>query len=137
MSALTFLVVDDFPTARAQLRALINSIPYWKVVGEAQDGVEAIEMTRKLRPDVVLLDVSMPRVNGIQATKRIKRHLPNTHIIIYSAYNIPLIMQRAIHAGADACFDKSELEHDALVALVTQWYPHLPSHRSPNKEELS
>lgn len=137
MSELTFLLVDDFAAARAQLRALIHSIPHWKVVGEASDGAEAIEMTRRLRPDIVLLDVAMPKINGIQATKRIKQHLPDTHIIIYSAYNTALIMQRAHHAGADACFDKSDLEYSALVALVNQWYPLYPPNRSWNKEKLS
>jgi len=136
MPAITFLLVDDFATARAQLRALISSLPQWQVVGEAQDGAEAVQMTYQLRPDIVLLDVAMPRLNGIEATKHIKQNLPDTRIIIYSAYNSPLIMQRAINVGADAYFDKSELERTALVALINQWYPHFQSNRS-RKEKLS
>ncbi|RMH44014.1 MAG: DNA-binding response regulator [Gammaproteobacteria bacterium] len=121
MSALTFLLVDDFAVARMQLRALIDNLPSCQVIGEAGDGYEAIQMVHRLHPNVILLDVSMPGINGIQVTKRIKREKPDTHIIIYSAYNIPLIKQRALKAGADAYFDKSELEHTVIAALVSQW----------------
>jgi DNA-binding NarL/FixJ family response regulator len=123
MSPITFLIVDDFQASREHLRELIESATPWQVVGEAKDGQEAIRKARQLRPNIIILDVSMPGINGIQAAKIIKDHLPKTHIIMYSSYNIPLIAQRALTAGADAYFNKNELERTPLVALIQQWYP--------------
>ncbi|HID32991.1 MAG TPA: response regulator transcription factor, partial [Anaerolineae bacterium] len=123
MSVITFLIADDFPSSRAQLRNVIESTARWRVVGEADDGSEAIAKARQLRPHIVILDVSMPGINGIRAAKAIKESLPETHIIIYSAHNAPLIAQRALAAGADAYFDKSELEQKTLSKLVAQWRP--------------
>ncbi len=118
MSSLSFLLVDDFAAARNQLRRLIGSTPQWRVVGEAENGAEALQLARQLRPDVILLDVAMPGVNGIQATKQIKKYLPETLIIVYSAYNTHLISKRALDAGADAYLNKSDLDRDALVAII-------------------
>ncbi len=122
MSTVTFLLVDDFPAARNQLRRLIESAAPWRVVGEAGDGGEAIRKARQLRPDIIMLDVSMPGINGIQAAREIKKQLPQTHIIIYSAYDAPLIAQHSLAAGADAYFSKSELDNGRLTELIKQWY---------------
>ncbi len=135
MSAITFLIADDFPSSRAQLRKFIESTAPWQVVGEAGNGSEAIAKARQLRPHIVILDVSMPEINGIRAAKEIKKYLPKTHIIIYSAHNAPLIAQRAMAAGADAYFDKSELEQDALSELVEQW--HLSTFTHPTSSLIS
>lgn len=135
MSPLTFLLVDDFAAARSQLRRLIGSAPQWQVIGEAKNGEEAIQLARQLRPDIILLDVAMPGVNGIRAAKRIKKHLPETHIIIYSAYNTHLISKRALDAGADAYLNKSDLERETLIALINHWHPHPLI--SPSKEHAS
>lgn len=121
--AITFLIVDDFPAARERLRQLIESAPFWQVVGEARDGHEAIRKAQDLHPHVILLDVAMPGINGIQAAKAIKKRLPQTHIIMYTAYDAPLIAQRALTAGVDAHFDKSELDRASLIALIEQWFP--------------
>ena len=80
-SHIRVLVVDDHEMMRQSLRRLLNTYRNMEVVGEAGDGFEAIEAVPLLRPDVVLMDIDMPRMNGIEATKRIKAASPNTAII--------------------------------------------------------
>ncbi len=135
-SVVTFLIVDDFSAARERLRQLVESTPFWQVVGEARDGHEAICKAQELHPHIILLDIAMPGINGIQAAKAIKKRLPETHIIMYTAYDAALITQRALAAGADACFDKSELERAPLIALIEQWFPISSYSLSPSSQEL-
>ncbi|MFZ0322196.1 MAG: response regulator transcription factor, partial [Candidatus Sulfotelmatobacter sp.] len=76
MSSLSILVVDDHEVVRQGIRALLASRPGWSVCGEASDGVEAVEKAKRLCPDVVVMDVSMPRMDGIEATRIIRREVP-------------------------------------------------------------
>src|SRR4051794_33398017 len=117
MAAVRILIADDHEIVRRGLRLLIASRPEWQVCGEAEDGEEAIEKAKLLRPDVILLDVSMPRMNGLDAARILRREVPQSEIIIVSQ-NDPSIMQaRAFEVGARGYVAKSNLSRDLLSSL--------------------
>src|SRR5438045_2049053 len=102
------LVVEDSPTARALLVAVLSSDPEVQIVGEARDGVEAIELTKKLRPDIVTMDIQMPRMNGFEATKEIMITAPTPIVIVTAsllAHDVETSMH-ALRAGALAVLAK-------------------------------
>ena len=85
MSELRILIADDHELMRRGVRSLLEAEAGWKVVGEAADGQELVEKTEKLRPDVVVLDISMPRLNGLEAAHRIKKILPEVKILMHGS----------------------------------------------------
>lgn len=108
------LLVDDHAVLRRGIRALIEEHVYWKVCGEAADGREAIQKALELKPDLIVMDVGMPIMNGIDATKEIKRLLPATKIVILSMLDSEVFSEQARHAGADCMFAK-EASIDILM----------------------
>jgi DNA-binding NarL/FixJ family response regulator len=94
------LVGDDHPILRAGLRALLNAEPGLEVVGEAADGHEVLRRAVELRPDVVLLDVSMPGLDGIEVTRRLKGMMPGIRVLVLTIYNTNEVLGEAIRAGA-------------------------------------
>ena len=93
-------LVDDHTIVRDGLAAVIKSHRNIHVVGMASDGVEALKQVKELKPDVVLMDISMPNLNGIEATKKIIESCPNTRVIILSMHNDPERIYRSLKAGA-------------------------------------
>ena len=83
------------------MRSMLKSEPDLQIIDEAKDGQEAIDLCRLQRPDLVLMDVRMPKVNGLEATQTIKEELPTTKVLILSAYEDPLVVSEAVRAGAD------------------------------------
>jgi len=83
------------------MRSLLLSEPDLQIIGEAKDGQETIELCRLQRPDLVIMELRMPRVNGFRATQTIKKELPTTKVLIVSAYEDPLVLSEAVRAGAD------------------------------------
>ena len=83
------------------MRSMLRSEPDLQVIGEAKDGQEIIELCRLQRPDLVIMELRMPRVNGFRATQTIKKELPTTKVLIVSAYEDPLFLSEAVRAGAD------------------------------------
>ena len=117
MAAVRILIADDHEIVRRGLRLLIASRPEWQVCGEAEDGEEAVEKAKQLRPDVILLDVSMPRMNGLDAARILRREVPQSEILIVSQ-NDPSIMQaRALEVGARGYVAKSNLSRDLLPSV--------------------
>jgi DNA-binding NarL/FixJ family response regulator len=111
------LVVDDHPVVRQGLRTLLGSRPGWEIIDEAEDGIEAVEKAGRLQPDVVLLDVSMPRMDGLEACRRIRQTVPNSEVLFVTQHDSPQMMREALGAGARGYVVKSNAARDLLGAL--------------------
>lgn len=111
------LLVDDQELIRYGLRLVLEAQPDLVVVGEASDGVEAVQAAQRLRPDVVLMDVRMPGLDGIEATRRLTAALPETRIIVLTTYDLDEFAFGALRAGA-AGFLLKNTRPDELVAAV-------------------
>jgi DNA-binding NarL/FixJ family response regulator len=94
------VIVDDHKMFRDGLRGLINAEPGMEVVGEAVDGREAIEVARRLSPDVVIMDISMPGMNGIEAMRHLIKERPGVKVIMLSMYSSGPLVQSVLAAGA-------------------------------------
>lgn len=112
------LIVDDHEAVRSGIRSLFASQSEWAVCGEAVDGVEAIEKAKSLRPDVILMDVSMPRMDGVEATRIIRREIPEIAVLIISQNDPGLMQEAAVHVGAKGFIQKSKLAHELFPALA-------------------
>lgn len=113
------LLVDDHPIVRQGLRTLLEGRPGWEVVGEASDGVEALNKIGDLRPDVVVLDVTMPRMNGLEACRLIQRErqTPGPEVLFVTQHDSPQMMREALDAGARGYVVKSNAARDLLEAV--------------------
>lgn len=100
MSAIKVLLAEDHLIVREGLKVLLGLEKDMEIVAEANDGHEAVELARKLRPHVVVMDVAMPVLNGLEATRQILRHRPETKIIILSAHNDDAYVKQALDSGA-------------------------------------
>ncbi len=113
------LLVDDHRIMRDGLRAILKSSGEFNVVAEAETGADAIVLTRKLRPHLVLMDINLPGLNGIEATTEILRYNPETRVVILSMYEDENSIVRAIRGGARAFVLKKASDTDLLDALRT------------------
>src|SRR4029077_16898547 len=117
LSELRILIADDHELMRRGVRSLLEAEAGWKVVGEAADGQELVEKTEKLRPDVVVLDISMPRLNGLEAAHRIKKILPEVKILILSMHESEQLARSVLDAGARGYIAKSDTARDLVIAI--------------------
>lgn len=120
--ALSLLLVDDHTIFRECLRRRLELEPDFKVVGEAADGSEAVMLASKLRPGVVIMDISLPRLNGLEATRQIMRILPTTRVLILSAHGDDAYVARAAEVGAASYLLKSE-SLEALCEIIREAKP--------------
>jgi len=111
------LVVDDHELVRKGICSLLASDPRLMVCGEAVDGREAVQKTKELRPDVVIMDISMPNMNGIEATREIKGSNSKAEIVIVSQHAAPEMVRQAFNAGARGYVVKSSISRDLLEAI--------------------
>jgi len=107
MNRITVLVADDHISARGGTKGILDAEKDMAVVGEASDGEEAVAMARRLMPDVAVLDIVMPRLDGIEATRLIKEHCPNTAVLLLSIYDDRQYVVGALAAGADGYLMKN------------------------------
>jgi len=100
------LIVDDSVILRDRLREMLSGIQGIEIIGEVQDEFEAIEFTKKLKPDMVILDIRMPRGNGFGVLQYIKKEQPDTIVIMLTNYPYPQYRKKCMDLGADYFFDK-------------------------------
>ncbi len=117
MSNLRILIADDHDLMRRGLKALVESHPGWQVCDEAQTGREAIEKAAQLTPDVVILDISMPELNGLEAARSIRKASPNTEILILSMHYSDQLIRDILKAGVHGYILKSDSDRDLISAL--------------------
>jgi len=117
MTPVQILIADDHDVVRQGLRRVLEAEPRWIVCGEASSGREAVALAVALRPEIVLLDISMPGLNGIDATRRIRRLVPSTRVIILTMHNAEQIVTEAIEAGARGCVLKSDSARTLVNAV--------------------
>src|SRR5512133_2614944 len=111
------LVADDYLLWRDLVHSLLEVHPEWQIVGEASDGLEAVQMAKERRPDLVVLDIGMPVLNGIEAAKRIRQHSPTSKIVFATQNNDEDIRIEALTAGADAYLSKANAGSELLPTI--------------------
>jgi two-component system, NarL family, response regulator NreC len=111
------LIADDHAVVRTGLRALISAETTFSLVGEASGGVEAVELTRQLQPDVLVLDLSMPDLDGISVTKRIKKEFEKIHLLILTVHEDEALVKEAIRSGASGYIIKNAAEAELIAAI--------------------
>ena len=117
MRQVRILIADDHVLLRRGIRTLLESHPGWTVCGEASNGREAVEQAKELHPDIVVLDITMPQLNGVDATPLILKASPETKVLILTMHSAQEITQRAVRAGARGYILKSDTERDLIAAV--------------------
>ena len=118
MSLIRVLVVDDFENWRRQVRSLLQARPAWQVVAEASDGSEAVQKAEDLKPDLILLDIGLPKLNGIEAAQRIRQRSPSSKIIFLSQNSNLDFVRAAVGTGAFGYVRKTDAGRELLPAVV-------------------
>ncbi len=124
MRKIRVLVVDDHTVVRQGICSLLNLAPDIEVVGEAANGEKSIELVRKLRPDVVLMDVAMPVMGGLEATRRITRSFPHTKILVLTQYDDREYVFPIIEGGASGFISKTAASSDLLSGIRSVYAGH-------------
>src|SRR5437588_10983656 len=113
------LLVDEHKRMRDGVKTILERVADFKVMAEAENGTDAVQACKKLRPDIVLMDIGLPGMNGIEATEEILRHCPGTRIVILSMYDDENSVVRAIRSGARAFVRKTASRNDLPDARRT------------------
>ena len=114
---ITALIVDDHEVVREGLRLSLSRAPHIRVIGEAADGASAVEMAERRRPDVVIMDVRMPGMDGLEATKLLTEKVPESKVLIFTAYSERSLLGRGLESGAKGYILK-EAPHQTLVRAI-------------------
>jgi DNA-binding NarL/FixJ family response regulator len=117
MSSVRILVVDDFEPFRQFIISTLQTMPELQVIAAASDGLEAVRMAEELNPDLILLDIGLPRLNGIEAAHRISRVLPDAKILFLSQDNDPDVVAAALSDGAEGYIHKLDVAKELLPAV--------------------
>jgi DNA-binding NarL/FixJ family response regulator len=117
MKRITVLLTDDHIVFREGLRLLLQATTDIEVIGEADNGHRAVGETKRLQPDIVLMDIAMPQLNGIEATRRIAREVPSAKVLILSCYNDDQHVEQAVEAGAAGYIMKETASTDLVRAI--------------------
>lgn len=125
MKNLRILIADDHDVVREGVRMLLQSQKHWRICDEAVNGREAVEKAKQHRPDVVVLDFSMPELNGVEATRQIRKALPQTEILILTMHDSEQLAREALAAGARGLLMKTDVRRH-LAAAVQALAEHKP-----------
>jgi two-component system response regulator NreC len=117
MPKLRLVLGDDHTLVRAGIRKILEAQPQWTVVAEAGDGREAVKQALALEPDVAVLDIGMPLLNGIEATRQITRKAPGVHVLIVSMHSDEAYVSKALQAGATGYLLKDSADSDLIRAI--------------------
>ena len=123
--SLRILVVDDHAVVRRGVRSLLESHEGWEVCGEATTGRDAVEQSRRLRPDVVVMDLSLPELNGLDATRHILKDAPETEVLVLTMHQSEELARDVLQAGARGYVLKSDADEN-LIAAVENLRQHKP-----------
>jgi DNA-binding NarL/FixJ family response regulator len=111
------MVADDHEVVRRGLCSLLQSQPDWEICGEANDGREAVEKAQELKPDIVVLDIGMPNLSGLEATRQILKATPQTKVLILTLHDSDQVVTEVLSAGARGFLLKSDAARDLVVAV--------------------
>src|SRR5579863_8844647 len=111
------LIADDHPAVWRGLKSLLEERPGWEVIAEAADGKDAVEIANRLNPDVVVLDLTMPRMHGLKACRLIRESSPDCEVLIVTQHDSPQMMDEALLCGAKGYVVKSNAPRDLLAAV--------------------
>jgi DNA-binding NarL/FixJ family response regulator len=129
------LIADDHEVVRSGLRFILEAHPGWEVVAEAADGKEAIDKAVDTKPDVAIIDYSLPLMNGVEATRQIRTRVPKAEVLIFTMHDSDALLGEVLHAGARAFLLKSEAQH-SLIAAVEALSAHKPFFTGRLSEKL-
>ena len=125
MTSLRIIVADDHAVVRRGVRALLESQPGWEVVAEATTGREAVELVRQWAPDLVIMDLSLPELNGLEATRQILRESPRVEVLVLTMHGSEDLVHEVLQAGARGFVLKSDAD-GSLIAAVDSLRQHKP-----------
>jgi len=111
------LIVEDLPIYMLSIKSILEIVPEFKVIGEAQDGLEALKKVQISQPDIILMDIGLPKMSGIDATKIIKENYPDVKIIILTSHTDENEVIESLEAGADA-YALKDIDTDLLLMLI-------------------
>ena len=117
MKTVRILIADDHDLMRRGVRTLLEPHPGWEICGEATTGREAVAKAEQLKPNIVILDISMPDLNGVDAAKRIKKVSPDTEVLIFSAHYSDQLIREILEAGVRGYIVKSDSDRDLVIAV--------------------
>ena len=119
---ISILIVDDHILIREVIRTFLETTPDIQVVATAENGIEAITATREHRPDVVIMDISMPHMDGLEATRQILNDFPNTRVVMLSSHDNPVYLRNALEAGANGYVVKDAITNELLEAIRSLYH---------------
>jgi DNA-binding NarL/FixJ family response regulator len=117
MRELRILLADDHELVRRGVRSLLHAQPHWRVVGEAKNGSEAVMKARKLKPDIAILDIGMPEMDGLEATRQIQNAAPRSRVLVLTMHESDQMVQRVLEAGAGGYVLKSDMAGQLVKAV--------------------
>ena len=135
MKSVRVLIADDHEVVRERIRTLIKRQPGLEVCGLAPTGPEAVVLAQKTRPDVVVLDLTMPELDGLNAIRQIRNALPDTEVVVFSAHRSEDIIENVFKAGAKSYIEKTETSRD-LITAIRSLAEHKPFFSSQTSEIL-
>jgi DNA-binding NarL/FixJ family response regulator len=125
VTPLRILIVDDHAVVRRGVRSLLESQPDWEIVGEATTGRQAVELAKDLQPDIVVMDLSLPELNGLDATRHILKESPRSEILVLTMHHSEELAREVLQAGARGYILKSDADQ-SLIAAIESLREHKP-----------